>query len=503
MPVFRAEMLILIDRQCSRLQMKYSESKVHGTGIFNHSDSEIMDRLSLQTDYQELLTTQRDFFRAGKTLSVQSRIDGLKKLKKLIKSHEEELNEAIYKDLKKSVYETFSTELRQVHGELNIQIRNVKKWSRKRRVDTNLLNFPGSSYIQPHPLGVSLVIGAWNYPYYLCLAPLIDAISAGNTVVLKPSELTPHSSAAMARLINDHFEPGLMRVVEGDAKVSQALLAEKWDKIFFTGSPRVGKIVMEAAAKNLTDVTLELGGKSPAIVSDKTSAGLAARRIVWGKYTNCGQTCIAPDYVLVQEKMKDELLSKMKLEIGKMYGDSRSSDSYGRIVNEKHFDRLTGYLEDGEIAVGGRHDRAEKWMEPTILTRIDPDSKVMEEEIFGPILPVIPYRDIDEAISLVEKKPHPLALYLFTDRGEEQEKVKGRLNFGGMTINDTLLHITNPNLPFGGVGNSGLGAYHGKFGFDAFSHHKSILKKAKWPDPFIKYPPYTDLKERLIRMIVK
>lgn len=453
--------------------------------------------------FSEIISEQRAFFEAGHTMPVKNRIARLKELKQLIRTHEKELSDAIYKDLKKSAYETFSTELGQVYAELNTQIRNVRQWSKKRRVSTNLLNFPGSSYILPHPYGVSLVIGAWNYPYFLSLGPLIDAISAGNTVVLKPSELAPHSSAAMARILNAHFDPGLIRVVEGGVDVSQRLLKEKWDKIFFTGSPRVGKIVMKAAAEHLTNVTLELGGKSPAIVSDSASLGVAARRIVWGKYTNCGQTCIAPDYVLVHKNKKEELLSRMEKEISGMYGNSLQSGSYGRIINDSHFDRLISYLADGDIYTGGQHDRGERWIEPTILTSVHREGRVMEEEIFGPILPVLAYEELEEAIHMVREKPHPLALYLFANRKTDQKKVSENLTFGGMTLNDTLLHVANPHLPFGGVGNSGMGSYHGKFGFDAFSHHKAILKKAKWPDPFIKYPPYTNLKERLIRMILK
>jgi len=454
-------------------------------------------------EIQKIVSAQRAYFDTGKTLPVKNRIKWLKELKSLIQANEQKLSDEIYKDLKKSEYETFSTELGQVYAELNTQIKNVRRWSRKRRVSTNLLNLPGSSFIQPHPYGVSLVIGAWNYPYFLSLGPLIDAISAGNTVVLKPSELAPHSSAAMAQMLNNHFDPGLVYVAEGGVEVSQALLKEKWDKIFFTGSPRVGKIVMKAAAEHLTPVTLELGGKSPAIVTGSASVGVAARRIVWGKYTNCGQTCIAPDYVLVQRKKKEALLAGMKKEIAKMYGNSLQSGSYGRIINEAHFDRLISYHEEGDSYTGGRHDREERWIEPTILTSVKEGAQVMEEEIFGPILPVIPFDHLDEAIERVKSKPHPLALYLFTNRKSEQKKVMKDLTFGGMTLNDTLLHVANPHLPFGGVGNSGMGSYHGKFGFDAFSHHKAILKKAKWPDPFIKYPPYTDLKERLMRLILK
>lgn len=462
-----------------------------------------MQHADTYLSFGKIISEQRDFFESGHTMPVKNRIVRLKELKQLIRTHESELSDAIYKDLKKSEYETFSTELGQVHAEINTQIRNVRQWSKKRRVSTNLLNFPGSSYILPHPYGVSLVIGAWNYPYFLSLGPLIDAISAGNTVVLKPSEMAPHSSAVMARLLNDHFDPGLIRVVEGGVDVSQSLLKEKWDKIFFTGSPRVGKIVMKAAAEHLTPVTLELGGKSPAIVAGSASVGVAARRIVWGKYTNCGQTCIAPDYVLVQQNKKDELLSRMKKEIFKMYGNSLQSGSYGRIINEAHFDRLISYLEDGDVYTGGQHDRGERWIEPTILTSVHREGRIMEEEIFGPILPIITFDKLEEAIQIVREKPHPLALYLFTNRKSDQTKVSENLTFGGMTLNDTLLHVANPHLPFGGVGNSGMGSYHGKFGFDAFSHHKAILKKAKWPDPFIKYPPYTDLKERLMRLILK
>ncbi len=322
-------------------------------------------------------------------------------------------------------------------------------------------------------------------------------------MVLKPSEIAPHTSAAIAKLINDHFPEELFSVVEGGVEVASQLLELPWDKIFFNGSPRVGKIVMKAAANHLSDVTLELGGKSPALVSDSVSMDVAAKRIIWGKFTNCGQTCVAPDYVLIHESIMDEMLVKFKEQMEEMYQMGRVDEEYGRIINDHHFDRLVNYLDQGEVYAGGQHDRDDRWIEPTILTSVDESAPVMNEEIFGPILPVIPFQSWDEAIEKVRSKPHPLATYVFSNRKSEQNKAIDQLQFGGMTINDTMQHLANPNLPFGGVGNSGTGAYHGKWGFDAFSHHKSIQKKATWIDVPLKYPPYTSWKEKILRLILK
>lgn len=449
----------------------------------------------------KIFSDQRAYFRSGATLPVKNRIETLKKFRRIIKTNEADFLDAVYKDLRKSSFEAYTTEIGQVYQEIDVQLRNVKKWSRRRRVPTNLINWPGRSFIEPHPLGVSLILGAWNYPYYVSLLPVVNALSAGNTVVLKPSEMAPNTSRLMARLFNHHFPSELFCVVEGGVEVSTRLLNEPWDKIFFTGSPRVGKIVMKAAAEHLSDVTLELGGKSPTIVTDSASIALAARRIIWGKYVNCGQTCVAPDYVLAHHTVKEDLLMAMKAEMEKMYGDSQNNPAYGRIVNDHHFSRLTNYLSQGTVYEGGRFDGEDRWIQPTILTDVDEDAPVMKEEIFGPVLPVLSYRTMEEAVSRIRSMPHPLALYLFSNKQSEQKEVRSRLTFGGMSINDTMVHIANPHLPFGGVGKSGLGSYHGKWGFDAFSHHSAILKKARWPDIPVKYPPHTDWKQKLVRLL--
>ncbi len=452
-------------------------------------------------DLKKVFEDQRTFFRSGKTLAISHRKEALKKLRRILKDNEDVLNEAIYKDLHKSAYETYSTEIGLIYSEINLQLRNMKKWSRQKRVRTNILNIPGSSFIKPHPLGVSLILGAWNYPYQLNLVPAIDALSAGNTVVIKPSEIAPHTSSALAKLINNHFPAELFTVVEGGVDTASQLLEFEWDKIFFTGSGRVGKIVMEAAAKHLSNITLELGGKSPVLISDSVDLNLAAKRIIWGKFTNCGQTCIAPDYVLVHESLMDEVLVKFKEQMEEMHQMGRAEDEYGRIINEHHFDRLISYLEQGQVFAGGDHNLDDLWIEPTILTDVDESAPVMTEEIFGPVLPVIPFKSWDEAIEKVRGRPHPLAVYVFSNRKQEQEIASDLLQFGGMTINDTMQHLANPYLPFGGVGASGMGSYHGKWGFDAFSHYKSIQKKARWIDIPLKYPPYTDRKEKILKRI--
>lgn len=453
-------------------------------------------------DLKNVFENQRTFFHTGKTLEIRDRKEVLKKLKTVLKANEDLLNEAIHKDLHKSPYETYATEIGLIHNEINLQLRNMKKWSRRKRVRTNIINIPGSSFIQPHPLGVSLILGAWNYPYQLNLVPAIDALSAGNTVVVKPSEIAPHTSSAIAQLINNHFPPELFTVVEGGIETASKLLELEWDKIFFTGSGRVGKIVMKAAAKHLTPVTLELGGKSPVLISDSVDLDLAAKRIIWGKFTNCGQTCIAPDYALVHESVLDKILVKFKEQMEVLYQMGRAEDEYGRIINEHHFDRLVSYLDQGQVYAGGNHNRDSLWIEPTILTDVNESAPVMTEEIFGPILPVIPFKLWDEAIEMVRSRPHPLAAYVFSNRKQEQEIATDQLQFGGMTINDTLQHISNSYLPFGGVGASGMGSYHGKWGFDAFSHYKSIQKKARWIDVPLRYPPYTARKKQLLKRIL-
>lgn len=423
----------------------------------------------------------------------------MKLLKDLLTRYEAELNEAIYQDLHKSTYETFLTELMHIHVEIKTQLKNIKRWSRRKRVRGSLFNLPGKSYIQPTPYGVCLILSPWNYPYQLSLVPAVDALSAGNTVILKPSELAPHTSSAIARLINDHFPPEVFHVIEGDGQVATQLLEYQWDKIFFTGSPRIGRKVMESAARHLTPVTLELGGKSPALISESTDPELAARRLVWGKFINAGQTCIAPDYVLVHESIEQALLDNLTDQIKKQFTRDRMESHYVRIINEPHYDRLIAYLSQGKIVTGGYSDPESRLIHPTVLTEVKHTDPVLEEEIFGPILPVIPVPDWETAIDWVRSRPHPLALYVFSNRKEEIDRARDHLQFGGMTINDTLHHISNTHLPFGGVGTSGMGHYHGKWGFDTFSHQKAIQTKARWIEPPFKYPPYTDQQESLLK----
>ena len=452
-------------------------------------------------DYSEIIRNQNDFFNSNKTKEIGFRIEQLRKLKKLIRNNESLLYEAIYSDFKKSEFETYSTELIFVYNEIEEAIRNLPEWSKRRRVKTNLLNLPARSYILPEPLGVCLVIGAWNYPYQLTLLPLVAAIASGNTVVLKPSEVTPATSSVLARLINENFPSELMKVIEGGIPETTLLLEQKFDKIFFTGSSRIGKIVYQAAAKNLTPVTLELGGKSPAIVTRNSNLKDVAKRLVWAKFLNSGQTCIAPDYVLVDESVHDEFLSLLKTQIVKN-NYSFENDNYVQIINEHNFNRLCGLTDANKIYYGGDNDLYSRYIAPTLLTGISFDDKVMEDEIFGPILPVISYSDLNDTIAKIKSGSKPLACYIFTNNKTIRNKLLKEISFGGGAVNDAVMHLTNSNLPFGGVGNSGTGSYHGEAGFKTFSHFKSILHKPFWLEPNLKYPPYSKLKLSWIKRLI-
>lgn len=434
----------------------------------------------------ELVENQQTFFFSNATKDIHFRIKQLRKLKDVLIKNEDRLYLAVYNDFKKSKFDTFTTELALVYKDIDVSISKIKKWSRRKKVRTNALNFPAKSYIIPEPLGNTLIIGAWNYPYLLLLGPAIAAITAGNTVVLKPSEIAPHSSKAIAKIINSNFQPEFLHVVEGGIDETTELLAQKWDKIFFTGSSQVGRIVYQTAAKNLTPVTLELGGKSPAFVTNNLNLEVAVSRIVWGKFLNAGQTCIAPDYVLVDKKIQTDFLEKLKDRI-KEINYSADKGNYTQIVSDKHYQRLIGLYDKEKIYFEGENDSSERIIMPTILNNIDFLDKIMQEEIFGPILPVIAYDDLDFAIQEVKKRPKPLALYVFTNDKSIKDKILSELSFGGGAVNDVLMHISNQNLPFGGVGESGIGNYRGKAGFDTFSHQKSILEKATWIDPKIRY----------------
>jgi len=452
----------------------------------------------------EIIKLQRDFFCANKTRSIKFRIEQLKKFRRILKDNEDLLYKAIDQDFGKSKYETYITEFSLVYHEINLAIKKIRRWARSKYVWTNLANFPGKSRVISEPYGNTLVIGAWNYPYQLTLVPAITALAAGNTVVLKPSELAVHTSAVMTKLINENFDSGLMYVKEGGVKETTELLNEKFDKIFFTGSTAVGRIVMQAAANNLTPVTLELGGKSPAFVLPDASLKMSAKRIAWGKFLNAGQTCVAPDYVLVHSDIKDKFLDELKNQLEQIHGkDPKGKETYVRIINKRHFDRLAKLIQRDKIYCGGKLDEENLFISPTILDNISFEDKVMEDEIFGPILPVIEFNNLDEIIKKVRNRPNPLALYVFTKKRKLKEKLIREISFGGGSVNDTILHLSNSKLPFGGKGFSGTGNYHGKAGFDTFSHKKSILFKGLWFEPFLKYQPYSKWKMKLLRWIIE
>lgn len=453
-------------------------------------------------NYQELLDNQQQFFKAHHTRPVQTRIEQLKRLKALLQSNEAELYSSINKDFSKSEMDCYTTELSIVYADIDYYIKHIPKLARAKKVRTNLLNMPGKSMIVPEPLGTCLVIGAWNYPYQLSLCPAIAAIAAGNTVILKPSEIAANTSATMANIINNHFDPNYFCVCEGGIPETSALLELRFDKIFFTGSTHVGRIVYQAAAKHLTPVTLELGGKSPAIVSKDANIDIAAKRIIWGKFLNAGQTCVAPDYVLVEKSIKAELIDGFKKYIN-AFQYKPDSPHYTKIVNAKNFARLTGLIDPKKVIIGGQHNAAQRYIEPTLMDNVSWEDKVMQEEIFGPILPILTFNDFKAQLDIIQQGEKPLAAYLFSNNSTEQEYFKHKLPFGGACINDVVVHLINHHLPFGGIGQSGIGAYHGKHGFDCFSHQKSVIKRAIWGEPSLKFPPYTEKKFKQIKAIFK
>jgi aldehyde dehydrogenase (NAD+) len=448
-----------------------------------------------------LVTLQRNYFNSNATKPIDFRIAQLQKLKTVLASNEDLLQEAIYKDYGKRSFDTFLTELFVVYDELKTAIRDLQEWAQIKHVDTNRLNAPAKSYIIPEPLGVSLIIGPWNYPYQLSLGPVVAAIAAGCTVVLKPSELTVNSSALVAKLITDNFDREYFAVVEGAIPETTALLAERFDMIFFTGSVPVGKIVYQAAAKHLTPVVLELGGKSPVIVTPDADLEVTAKRLVWAKFLNSGQTCIAPDYVCVHKSIEQPFLENVVQEI-KNCDYTLGNGNYVNIVNERNTARVAALIDPAKVHLGGGYDITNRFVEPTVMTKVTWDDKVMQEEIFGPILPVMVYEDLDEVIMRIKERPKPLSLYLFTRDEKIKDKVLNEVSFGGGCINDAVMHISNGALPFGGVGDSGIGSYHGEPGFKAFSHYKSVLDKELTPDPDVKYSPHTAEKLNLLKSVV-
>ncbi|MBC9811289.1 aldehyde dehydrogenase [Crocinitomicaceae bacterium CZZ-1] len=456
----------------------------------------------MNPDYSLIVSQQRAFFNSNATKPVAFRVQQLRKLKVTLQANEQALMEAIDSDFKKSEFDTYTNELMLVYSDINEAIRNVKKWTRKKRTRTNLINFPAKSYVIPEPLGVSLIIGAWNYPYQLSFAPMVAAIAAGCTVILKPSELPAATSKIMAKIMSETFPQEYIAVVEGSVAETTALLEQKFDTIFFTGSVPVGRIVYQAAAKQLTPVTLELGGKSPAFVTENCNLNMSVKRLVWAKFLNAGQTCIAPDYVLVHQSVKHAFLDALTEEI-------RQSDfkiengNYVQIINERNGERLAALLGQNTIHFGGTYNRETRYFEPTVLADSSFDDSIMQEEIFGPILPVIAYNDLSEAIRNVKERPKPLSCYIFTSDSQIKQRILSEVSFGGGAVNDAIMHVSNSHLPFGGVGESGIGSYHGIAGFNAFSHYKSILDKSTWFELNLKYSPHSLKKLNFIKKVLR
>ncbi|KGG80501.1 aldehyde dehydrogenase [Caloranaerobacter azorensis H53214] len=454
-------------------------------------------------EIKELIDRQRKYFERGITLDINFRINMLKVLKSAIIENEKLILKALKEDLNKSDFEGYETEIGIILDEIGYIIKNLRYWTKPKRVKTPITQFISKSYIYSEPYGVTLIIAPWNYPFQLVMAPLIGSISAGNCSIIKPSEYSPNTSKIISKIISDNFEEEFIAVVEGGIEVNKALLEEKFDYIFFTGSVNIGKIVMEAASKHLTPITLELGGKSPCIVDEDADVELAAKRIVWGKFLNAGQTCVAPDYLYLHKNIKDDFIKNAIKFIKEFFGENPlKSEDYPRIVNIKHFNRLKNLLKDGDVLCGGDFNEEKLYIAPTIIDNITWEDSIMQEEIFGPILPILMFEKLDEVIKIVNIHPKPLALYYFSNNKEKQGRVIREISFGGGCINDTIVHLATPYLPFGGVGNSGMGNYHGKASFDTFSHKKSVLKKSNLIDISLRYPPYKN-KINLLKKILK
>lgn len=451
----------------------------------------------------DLIESQRLYFQEGHTRSLKARKKTLRKLHNLLLENETLLADAIYRDFKKSLLVTVENEISLPLGEINVAIRKLHRWSRSRLYITNLSNFPASSRSIPVPYGVTLVIGPWNYPYMLTLIPAISSLAAGNTVVLKPSEITSHCSSALAGMINSNFPRELFYVHEGGVDETTALLDQKFDKIFFTGSSRVGRIVMQKAAENLTPVTLELGGKNPVIVMPDCNLKRTAQRLTWGKLHNNGNACVSPDHVYVHEEIKDALIEEIKKNIKRIAGpDPRNSPLLPRLVNEKNYDRVMGLIDPDKVVAGGGNDRSELYIEPTVLDGVTQEDNIMQEEVFGPVLPLLTYSDLNSVIKILKSRPAPLALYIFTKNIRLAKKIMLEVPSGGGMINEVVMHFINMNAHFGGLGESGMGNYHGKAGFEAFSHYKTVMTKPTWFELFLKYPPHYKINLRIYRSLL-
>ena len=457
-----------------------------------------------EQEIKNLVTRQRSYFQTGATLPVEARLKALRKLYAAVYGHQREIHGALREDLGKSQFESYMCETGMVLDEISCMLKHLRRWAKDETVPTPLAQFHSHSYRMPSPYGAVLIMSPWNYPFMLTLSPLVDALAAGNTAVVKPSAYSPHTSQVIGRILSQCFPAHYVAVVTGGREENTCLLKEHFDYIFFTGSQAVGREVMGNAAAHLTPVTLELGGKSPCIVDQTANIRLAARRIVFGKYLNCGQTCVAPDYIYCHRSVKDQLVAEIKKQIRKQYGSEplRNPD-YGKIINEKHFNRILGLMELEKIVWGGRADRDSLRIEPTVMDHVRFSDPVMQEEIFGPILPVLTFEHLDEAIQKVNSMAHPLALYMFTSDRRAAKKVMARCGFGGGCVNDTIIHLATTQMGFGGFGESGMGAYHGKTGFDTFTHYKSIVDKKTWLDLPMRYQPYRKVWERAVRFFLR
>lgn len=455
------------------------------------------------TAIQDILEKQRNYFHSGATLAPIFRVEQLRRLQKVIKSNEAKINAALQEDLGKSAFEGYMCEVGLVLEELRYMIKYAYGLSRSRTVRTPLHQFAAKSYIQPEPYGNVLIMSPWNYPFLLTMGPLVDALAAGNTAIIKPSAYSPATSKVLQELIGECYESEYVAVITGGRAENQALLDEKFDYIFFTGSQAVGKVVMEKASRHLTPVTLELGGKSPCIVDETAKIDLAAKRIVFGKFLNCGQTCVAPDYVWVHESVKEELLQAITREIRKQFGaNPLENQDYGKIISRKHFDRICSLIDESKVVFGGKTDDASLRVEPTVMDGVTWDDAVMGQEIFGPVLPILTFTDLEEVVRILQTKDSPLALYVFSRHQPSIDFVTQRVRYGGGCVNDTVIHLATTAMGFGGVGASGMGSYHGKCGFDTFSHMKSIVDKKNWLDFPMRYQPYKKLYEKLLRVFL-
>lgn len=436
-------------------------------------------------------------------LPVPVRRKRLADLKRMILEQEAAINQALKADLNKSEFETYATEVGFILEEISFILKRLNGWVKEKKVPTPMSMFPGKSFIHPEPYGVVLIVAPWNYPFQLAVAPILGAVAAGNRFVLKPSEIASKTADILEKIIHSVFPEDEARVVKGALPETQELLAQKWDYLFFTGSTQVGKIMMKAAAEHLTPVTLELGGKSPCLIEESANLDLAAKRCAWGKFVNAGQTCVAPDYVLVPSKLQDAFVERLKYHIQQFYGEQpEHSSDYARIINGRHFDRLANLLVNEKVVVGGKINAEKKFISPTVMKNVSWSDKVMEEEIFGPILPVLTYETLEEAIASINDQPKPLAFYVFSENSEKAQKIVQRVPFGGGCINDTVIHLANPNLPFGGVGSSGQGSYHGKRSFDTFTHYKAVYKQGTSLDVPVRYPPYEG-KMKILKLFLR